>query len=161
MAHWRTEMRQAGFSPDAVVDAPERLGHIEATVSLADMKDARTGNVKECAGANCLRRKLAEVLPGKKKGDILVLVYASRAYVAWRNESGKEYGYRFLVNGLPDAFDRTMNVVGEKLILRPPNGKTKTGKRQGSIKKKHTPSGVQDGTRSHVVRGLAAQLRAM
>ena len=161
MAHWRTAMRQDGFDPDAVVDAPERLGHIEATVTLQDMKGAVIGDLENCSGARCLRRKLASVLPGADMNNMGVFVGASRAFVIWRQKNGTQKGFRFLVNGLPDAQDRTMNVVGEKLILRPPNGRTRTGRgTQGGKHKKPRTRGVTTGGSSRT-RGLAAQLRAM
>jgi hypothetical protein len=159
-AHWKTAMREAGFNPKIVQDAPQRLGIVEATVGVRDMRGAVIGDGENCSGARCLRRVLKSVLEERglyeDDDDLFIFVGASRAIVAWRNKRGRPYGYRFLVNGLPKAQDRTMNIAGERIALRPPYGKRLTGKRQGGPSPKR---GRRTGTHS-VTRSLAAELRA-
>ena len=158
-AHWKTAMREKGFDPKIVVDAPARLGHIEAMVSLQDMKGAVIGDGEQCSGTRCLKRALSKVLAGKNvQGDLFVFVGASRAIVAWRTKTGRQTGFRFLVNGLAKDQDRTMNVVGERIVLRPPNGtKRLTGKRKGG----KTPQRGNATGRNSATLSLAAQLRSV
>ncbi len=161
-AHWKTAMRDKGFDPKVVVDAPARLGVIEALVTLPDMKGATIGDPENCSGTRCLKRILGDTLSNKDiKGELYVFMGASRAIVAWRNQRGRQYGYRFMVNGLPDKQDRTMNVVGERVALRPLRPTAKTGKRQGTPDRK--PAKNTPGRNSNVasVQSLAAQLRSM
>jgi hypothetical protein len=161
-AHWKTAMREHGFDPKIVVDAPKRIGIVEAIVELLDMKGAIIGDGCNCSGARCLRRKLGAILAKDNiQGDLFVYLGASRAIVAWRSKTGKQTGFRFLVNGLPKQQDRTMNVVGERIALRPPVGTKKTtGRTQGSKKTRSTKSGVTTG-RNSTGLSLAAQLRSV
>jgi hypothetical protein len=161
-AHWKTAMREHDFDPKIVVNAPARLGTIEATIALRDMKGAVIGDAENCSGARCLRRVLTASLAEKDiKGDLFLFLGASRAIVAWRNQRGRQYGYRFIVNGLPKTQDRTMNVVGELVALRPPQPSKRTGRRQGS--KKNQTGSEPNGRNSTVTatRSLAAQLRSV
>jgi hypothetical protein len=158
-------MRNAGFDPSQVVDAPLRIGVVEGTVTLQDMKGAIIGDQENCSGSRCLRRKLRAILAGKNiVGDLFLAMSASRAIIAWRQPSGKQTAYRFIVNGLPDKQDRTMNVVGEVVKLRPPTTymRARTGRQQGSKKnqRRKPVRGTVTGRNSTAVQSLAAQLRS-
>jgi hypothetical protein len=110
-AHWRTEARKAGYDPKRVVDVPQSFGKMVLTIDLKDMKGAVIGDATACSGARCIKRKLDAdwAYVGPSSGIIA--------------PKGSRRLLRFLVNGLAKKQDRTMNVVGEKLILRaPPRG---------------------------------------
>jgi len=160
-AHWKTAMREKGFDPALVVDAPRRIGIIQALVTLGDMKGAVIGDGENCSGSRCLRRVLAKVLAGKNAiGDLFVFMGASRAIVAWRSPTGKQTGYRFLVNGLPKEQDRTMNVVGELVVLRPPNGSKRLGQAHSRRPKARGRHDLPGNGRNSTTQSLAAQLRS-
>lgn len=107
-SHWKVEAREAGYDPKKAVEVPRKFGKLEMVIAIEDMKNATIGNGTGCSGAKCIKRVL--------DAD-WAWVGASTAYVA---PKGSKRLLRFLVNGLAKKQDRTMNVVGEKLILRAP-----------------------------------------
>ena len=121
-AHWKTEARKAGYDPRRVVDVPPSFGKMVLTIDLKDMKGAVIGDATNCSGARCIRRKLDAdwAYVGPSSGIIV--------------PKGSRRLLRFLVNGLAKKQDRTMNVVGEKLILRAPAKSNRLGAKAKRVK---------------------------
>jgi len=154
-AHWRTEARAAGYNPDKMVDVPRSFGKMELTITMKDMKGATIGDGTSCSGARCIKRVL--------DAD-WAWVGASTGIIA---PKGSRRLLRFLVNGIARTQDRTMNVVGEKLILRAPPKSAKVGARQKrrevevrSHKRSRPGEGEADSVKGTPQRSLAAMLRA-
>lgn len=121
-AHWRTVARKAGYDPKRVVDVPQSFGKMVLTIDLKDMKGAVIGDPTACSGARCIKRKL--------DADFAYVGATSGIIVP----KGSRRLLRFLVNGLANKQDRTMNVVGEKLILRAPPKSDRLGSRAKKAK---------------------------
>jgi hypothetical protein len=147
-AHWKSVAREAGYDPAKVVDAPRAGGKIKAVIAVSDMKNAVIGDGTACSGARCLKRVL--------DAD-WAYVGASSAFVVLK---GSKRILRYLVNGIARRQDRTMSVVGEQIILRPP---TPTATLQGKAKQakvRATRAIATSAKKKPMRRSLAAQLRA-
>lgn len=142
---WQTEARKAGFNPKRVVDTPYSFGKLELTVTMDDMKGAVIGDGCNCSGARAIKRALdadwAHV--GASVGHIV--------------PKGSKRILRFIVNGLAIRQDATMNVVGEKLILRAPPKSQRRAAYRARIASPHSKTDAKEG--SGRTRSLAASLR--
>lgn len=147
-AHWQGVARKAGYDPNKFTDAKEGEG-FSAIIGLKHMKGAVIGDPENCSGARCLK-------------DIPEIgwcyVGASTAFVAFADGRKR----RFLLNGIPKTQDRTMNVAGEQIILRPAS-KTQTirahkRRLRPNQAKPREARAAQDGSKSRN-RTLAATLR--
>jgi hypothetical protein len=146
-AHWKGEARKAGYDPAKVVDAPLKDGKVKAIIAVNDMRHAVIGDGTACSGARCLKRVL--------DAD-WAYVGASSAFVVAK---GSKRILRYLVNGIARRQDRTMSVVGEQIILRPPphsQGLNAKVQRNKANKAKATSPASP---RKQMKRSLAAQLR--
>jgi hypothetical protein len=155
--HWRVRAREAGYDPDRTVDVPQSFGKMILTIEMKDMKGATIGDGTSCSGARCIKRVL--------DAD-WAFVGTSFGVIA---PKGSRKLLRFMVNGLAQKQDRTMNVVGEKLILRAP---TRSDRRGARAKRKAREVEVRSHQRSRPgeaeveeqkarpQRSLAAMLRS-
>lgn len=150
-AHWKTEARRAGYDPARVVDAPLSGGKFRAKITIADMKNAVIGDGANCSGARCIKRVF--------DAD-WAYVSASSAHVV---PKGSKRILRFLVNGIARRQDRTMSVVGEEVILRPPpkNATLKGKVAKNKANRAGRPASSAPRPKRKVKnRSLAAQLRS-
>lgn len=144
-AQWKIRARKAGYDPAKVKDAPKSWGKLVGVIEPEDMKGAVIGDGEHCSGSNCLKRV----------EDVdWAFIGATTAHIA---PKGSKRIYRFLVNGIARKQDRTMNVVGEKIILRPPTGSQTMVAFQTRPKNK---TGQPKTARRVKQRSLAGMLRA-
>jgi len=146
-AHWKVVAREAGYDPDKVKDAPLSGGKIRATIAITDMKNAMIGNPTDCSGARCLKR----VLPAD-----WAYVGATSAFIVLANSKTI---LRYLVNGIAKRQDRTMSVIGEDVILRPPSRKKTLAVARALQRARVAKSGRAPRRSTPAKRSLAAQLR--
>jgi hypothetical protein len=123
--NWKKRARTAGFDPKNTADASPSGGKIRAIIAITDMKHAVIGDGENCSGARCMKRVLDAAW-----------VYIG-AYSAFIVHKGSKRITRYLVNGIANRQDRTMSVVGEEVILRPPpKTQTLASKKADSAKRK-------------------------
>jgi hypothetical protein len=152
-----TEARRAGYDPAKLVDVPQSFGKMVLTIEMKDMKGATIGDGTACSGARCIKRVL--------DAD-WAFIGATTGIIA---PKGSRKLLRFLVNGLARKQDQTMNVVGEKLILRAPPKSERMGARRKraersvavrSHKRARPGEATPEPSKATPQRSLAAMLRS-
>lgn len=147
-AHWYGKAKAKGYDPKKFTDAKKGEG-FAAIVGMKHLKNAVIGDPEECSGSRCLRD-----LPDIEWSYL----GATTGFIAFTDGRLR----RFLVNGIPSGQDRTMNIAGEEIVLRPP-GKSQTLAHQRK-RNRETPRGggadkVGTGVYKKRERGIAALLR--
>jgi hypothetical protein len=104
--HWEAKAREHGYDPKEFRDAKEGEG-LSAIVGLKHMKGAVIGDPENCSGSRCLN-DMPEI--------DWTYIGATTGFVAFTDGRLR----RFMVNGIPSGQDRTMNIAGEEIRLRPP-----------------------------------------
>jgi hypothetical protein len=147
---WIARARAQGYDPKRVVDAPQSFGKLQATITLADMKGAVIGDPNNCSGVRCLKRTL-DAEWADVTASVGIIVPPGQNVPKNRKKL-----LRFLVNGIAKRQDRTMNVAGETLILRPaPKKQTLKAQR---VRNRNKPPASGDTRRR--TPSFAAQLRS-
>ena len=122
-AHWKTELRRAGYDPCYVKDDLCLSGPLSMTIQKMDAKGAKLWDGTDCSGARCAKRTLE--VP-------FVFIGYSTAIVAYSVDDIRRYGvYSDGDTNVPHAQDdHGVGVVGMQLILGRPKerlGTTRTG----------------------------------